>query len=89
MAEPQGKGLPAAGRQRMRRAERREQILAAATKAFARAGFTDTSLDDVAAQPREPRRRRTAGVRPRRDGCAPRRTHPGAGLSHVVNSPRW
>ncbi len=50
MAEPQGKGLPAAGRQRMRRAERREQILAAATKAFARAGFADTSLDEVAAQ---------------------------------------
>jgi AcrR family transcriptional regulator len=35
---------------RLRRAERREQILAAATSAFARAGFTATSLDDVAAE---------------------------------------
>lgn len=33
---------------RMRRAERREQILDAATRAFARAGFIPTSLDDVA-----------------------------------------
>jgi AcrR family transcriptional regulator len=33
---------------RLRRAERREQILDAATRAFARAGFTATSLDDVA-----------------------------------------
>ncbi|MFV0137409.1 TetR/AcrR family transcriptional regulator [Streptomyces sp. HMX87] len=33
---------------RMRRAERREQILDAATRAFARAGFAATSLDDVA-----------------------------------------
>src|SRR6266545_5001143 len=37
---------------RLRRAERREQILAAATRAFARAGFAATSLDDIAA--REP-----------------------------------
>jgi AcrR family transcriptional regulator len=36
--------------QRLRRAERREQILAAATRAFARAGFAATSLDDVAAE---------------------------------------
>src|SRR5690606_5605344 len=36
--------------QRMRRAERREQILAAATRAFARAGFAATSLDDIAAE---------------------------------------
>ena len=36
--------------QRLRRAERREQILDAATRAFARAGFTSTSLDDVAAE---------------------------------------
>ena len=36
--------------QRMRRAERREQILAAATRAFARAGFAATSLDDVAGE---------------------------------------
>jgi AcrR family transcriptional regulator len=34
---------------RLRRAERREQILAAATGAFARAGFAATSLDDIAA----------------------------------------
>ena len=33
---------------RMRRAERREQILDAATRAFARGGFTATGLDDVA-----------------------------------------
>ncbi|WP_149824495.1 TetR/AcrR family transcriptional regulator [Streptomyces tailanensis] len=33
---------------RMRRAERREQILDAATRAFARAGFAATSLDDIA-----------------------------------------
>jgi len=35
---------------RLRRAERREQILGAATRAFARAGFATTSLDDVAAE---------------------------------------
>jgi AcrR family transcriptional regulator len=35
---------------RMRRAERREQILGAATHAFARSGYTATSLDDVAAE---------------------------------------
>lgn len=33
---------------RLRRAERREQILSAATRAFARAGFTATNLDDIA-----------------------------------------
>ena len=33
---------------RLRRRERREQILAAATRAFARAGFAATSLEDVA-----------------------------------------
>jgi AcrR family transcriptional regulator len=33
---------------RMRRAQRREQILAAATRAFARTGFAATSLDDIA-----------------------------------------
>jgi AcrR family transcriptional regulator len=32
------------------RAERREQILAAAAEAFARSGFAATSLDDIAAQ---------------------------------------
>jgi AcrR family transcriptional regulator len=35
---------------RLRRAERREQVLAAATEAFARNGFAATSLDDIAAQ---------------------------------------
>jgi AcrR family transcriptional regulator len=35
---------------RLPRIERREQILAAATRAFARAGFAATSLDDVAAE---------------------------------------
>ena len=37
-------------RQLLPRAKRREQILMAATQAFARAGFTATSLDDVAAE---------------------------------------
>ncbi|MDI3424110.1 TetR/AcrR family transcriptional regulator [Streptomyces luteolus] len=35
---------------RLRKAERREQILDAATRSFARAGFTATSLDDVATE---------------------------------------
>ncbi|MFD6948500.1 MULTISPECIES: TetR/AcrR family transcriptional regulator [unclassified Nocardiopsis] len=35
---------------RMRRIERRAQILEAATRAFARGGYADTSLDDVAAE---------------------------------------
>lgn len=35
---------------RLPRAQRREQILAAATEAFARNGFTATGLDDVAAE---------------------------------------
>ncbi|MGH3728476.1 MAG: TetR/AcrR family transcriptional regulator [Micromonosporaceae bacterium] len=35
---------------RMRRVERREHILQAATRAFARNGFIATSLDDVAAE---------------------------------------
>ena len=35
---------------RLPRAERREQILAAATEAFARNGFAATSLDDIATQ---------------------------------------
>jgi AcrR family transcriptional regulator len=35
---------------RLPRADRREQIIAAATRAFARTGFTATSLDDVAAE---------------------------------------
>ena len=37
-------------RQLLPRAERREQILIAATRAFARTGFEATSLDDVAAE---------------------------------------
>jgi AcrR family transcriptional regulator len=37
-----------AGNRRLPRAERREQILRAATEAFARSGFAATSLDDVA-----------------------------------------
>jgi len=45
---PGGEGE--AGPRRLRRAERREQILGAATRAFARAGFTATSLDDIAAE---------------------------------------
>lgn len=36
--------------QRLPRAERREQILAAATEAFARGGFGGTGLEDVAAE---------------------------------------
>jgi AcrR family transcriptional regulator len=35
---------------RLRRSERREQILAAATSAFAHTGFADTSLEDIAAE---------------------------------------
>ncbi|MER6831660.1 TetR/AcrR family transcriptional regulator [Streptosporangium sp. NPDC000563] len=35
---------------RLRRAERREQILDAATRAFARTGYTATGLDDLAAE---------------------------------------
>ncbi|MPZ62587.1 MAG: TetR family transcriptional regulator [Propionibacteriales bacterium] len=35
---------------RLPRAERREQILTAATRAFARNGYADTGLDDVAAE---------------------------------------
>ena len=37
-------------RRRLPRAQRREQILAAATKAFARNGFAATGLDDIAAE---------------------------------------
>jgi AcrR family transcriptional regulator len=37
---------------RMARAERREQILDAATRAFSRTGFAATALDDIAAESR-------------------------------------
>jgi AcrR family transcriptional regulator len=47
---PAGASAAPAPRQRLRRAARREQILAAATRAFARSGFVATSLDDVAAE---------------------------------------
>lgn len=43
----QDKAEPA---QRLPRAQRREQILAAATEAFARNGFASTSLDDIATE---------------------------------------
>jgi AcrR family transcriptional regulator len=42
-------GPPARAR-RLARAERREQILAAATLAFGRSGFAGTSLDEIAAE---------------------------------------
>ncbi len=42
-------GIRGAGSRRLRRPERREQILAAATEAFATGGFAATGLDDVAA----------------------------------------
>ena len=45
-----GQDEPAAPIRRLSRADRREQILDAATRAFARAGFTATGLDDVAAE---------------------------------------
>jgi AcrR family transcriptional regulator len=41
-------GATSAGTRRLPRAARREQILRAATEAFARSGFAATSLDDVA-----------------------------------------
>jgi AcrR family transcriptional regulator len=44
---PTEPAAPASGR-RLRRPERREQLLAAATQAFARTGFAATSLDDIA-----------------------------------------
>jgi AcrR family transcriptional regulator len=45
---PAAKAAEPAPVRRLRRPERREQLLAAATQAFARAGFAATSLDDIA-----------------------------------------
>ncbi len=42
--------MPTKGTRRLPRAQRREQILAAATEAFAREGFAVTSLDDIAGE---------------------------------------
>jgi AcrR family transcriptional regulator len=42
--------IRSASARRLPRAQRREQILAAATKAFARNGFAATGLDDIAAE---------------------------------------
>src|SRR5918998_6721905 len=47
-SQPDGQAAAA----RLPRAARREQILAAATEAFARAGFAATSLDDIAEEAR-------------------------------------
>ena len=46
--QPAAKATAPTPVRRLRRAERREQLLAAATQAFARAGFANTSLDDIA-----------------------------------------
>lgn len=43
-------GATSAGARRLPRQQRREQILRAATEAFARTGFAATSLDDVATE---------------------------------------
>ncbi|MEQ4721021.1 helix-turn-helix domain-containing protein [Nonomuraea sp. B19D2] len=49
-APPETAAAQQAPVRRLRRAERREQILDAATRAFARAGYAATGLDDVAAE---------------------------------------
>jgi AcrR family transcriptional regulator len=41
---------PAVSARRLPRGQRREQIIAAATRAFAKAGFAATGLDDIAAE---------------------------------------
>jgi AcrR family transcriptional regulator len=46
--QPTAKAAAPTPLRRLRRAERREQLLAAATQAFARTGFAATSLDDIA-----------------------------------------
>jgi AcrR family transcriptional regulator len=46
--QPTAKAAAPSSVRRLRRAERREQLLAAATQAFARTGFAATSLDDIA-----------------------------------------
>ncbi|MFF4775758.1 TetR/AcrR family transcriptional regulator [Microtetraspora fusca] len=55
MGNPEADGtgrdaVPAHPVRRLRRAERREQILDAATRAFARSGYAATGLDDIAAE---------------------------------------
>lgn len=47
---PMTSGATPQGTRRLPRQQRREQILRAATEAFARTGFAATSLDDVAAE---------------------------------------
>src|SRR2546426_1486613 len=46
----EGRAVEVGGDRRLRRVERREQILAAACRAFARGGLAATSLDDIAAE---------------------------------------
>jgi AcrR family transcriptional regulator len=48
--QPAGEAAAPTPVRRLPRAERREQLLAAATQAFARTGFAATSLDDIAEQ---------------------------------------